>query len=240
MTQGTLYGERAALYDAIYHWKDYPAEASRLADLLGAEGVPEGSRLLEAACGTGKHLAALAPRFAVAGYDGSEEMLGFARERLPAASLWRQDLRDPVPGGPYDALLCLFSSIGYLPDRAALGQALRAFAAALRPGGVAVIEPWIAPEDHHGDRTFLHTVDQPGFKVVRMARSTREGDMAWMDFTWLVGRDGSPVESFTERHGLWMCPRPVFAAELDAAGFDARFEADGLSRGRGLWIGRRR
>ena len=34
MDRKGLYGERAALYDPIYHWKDYVGEAQRLHELL--------------------------------------------------------------------------------------------------------------------------------------------------------------------------------------------------------------
>ena len=50
----SLYGSRADLYDLIYHFKDYAAEAARLRELL--EGVAAGAWITEAACGTGKYL----------------------------------------------------------------------------------------------------------------------------------------------------------------------------------------
>jgi len=86
----------------------------------------------------------------------------------------------------------------------------------------------------------LQTLDRPGFNLVRMARSTRDGEAAIIDFEWLVGRDGAPIEHFSEQHRLWMCPRAVFAAEAAGAGFEARFDPDGLMPGRGLWVGHRR
>ncbi len=235
-----LYGARAALYDTIYAWKDYVTEGASLHALLAAEGVPDGARVVEAACGTGKHLAELRQWYDVAGFDRSEDMLAIARERLPDVSLTRGDMRNPVAGPPADALLCLFSSIGYLLDLDALTAALRAFAASVRPGGVVVIEPWLAPEDLTSGRVGMQHTDTPTLKVCRMAHSALQDGMSVMDFAWLVGRPHQPIEHFTERHVMWPCPRPVFAGALDAAGFDARFAADGLMPQRGLWIGRRR
>lgn len=235
-----LYAERASLYDAIYAWKDYAGEAERLHALLRAEGVADGGRVVEAACGTGKHLAELRRWYRVEGSDRSAPMLALARARLGDVPLHERDMRDPVPGPPADALLCLFSSIGYLHGHEALSAGLRAFAASLRPGGVLTIEPWLAPEEFQEGKVFLQTVDTPDLKLCRMSRGERVGDLAQIDFSWLVGRPGQPVEHFVERHGLWLCPRDAVAAALDAAGFDARFEADGLTKQRGLWIGRRR
>lgn len=235
-----LYTSRADLYDAIYAWKDYPAEAARLRALLATEGVPDGARLVEAACGTGRHLAELRQWYAVEGYDRSADMLAIARARLPDVALRQQDMRDAVDAPPADALLCLFSSIGYLHGRPALDAALGAFAARLRPGGVLIVEPWLAPGDYQGARVFMQTADTEALKLCRMSTSSRDGELAVLDFDWLVGRPGRATEHFAERHVLWLCPRAVFGEALDAAGFDARFEADGLMKQRGLWIARRR
>ena len=235
-----LYGARAELYDAIYAWKDYAAEGARLHELLGALGIADGARVVEAACGTGKHLAELRRWYAVEGFDRSAEMLTLARARLPEVPLHQRDMRDPGDEPPADALLCLFSSIGYLHGREALLAALRGFAGRLRPGGVVVIEPWLAPEDFRDGHLFLQSTDTDALKVSRMSVGRREGELSVLQFQWLVGRPGAAIEHFTEEHGLWLCPRAVFAELLDAAGFDARFDPDGLMPRRGLWIGRRR
>ena len=64
-----LYAERARLYDLIYHWKDYASEAERVRSILLDEGIPDGSRVVEAACGTGQYLGPLSRWYEVEGYD---------------------------------------------------------------------------------------------------------------------------------------------------------------------------
>ena len=83
----SMYGDRAQLYDLLYHFKDYAAEAEALRALLVAEGVAEGSAVLEAAVGTGEHLSRLARHFAVSGFDLNAGMLAVARTKMPAP--WR-------------------------------------------------------------------------------------------------------------------------------------------------------
>jgi ubiquinone/menaquinone biosynthesis C-methylase UbiE len=51
-----LYRRFAHLYDRIYHWKDYGAEAETVHVLLLGAGVREGARVVEAACGAGNYL----------------------------------------------------------------------------------------------------------------------------------------------------------------------------------------
>ena len=141
MKKQSLYDDRADLYDKIYAWKNYSAECDKLRGLLAREGIREGSRVLEAACGTGNYLTVLTSRYRVSGFDKSEAMLAIARRKLPLADLFAADMKTFEVAEPFDAVLCLFSSIGYLKTDDEIADAARAFARAVRPGGVIVVEP---------------------------------------------------------------------------------------------------
>ena len=142
-----FYGDRAEWYDRIYHWKDYPTEAAGLVEVLAEEGIGERARVLEVACGTGSFLAPLSTHYEIAGLDRSSELLAIAAGKVPGAPLTCGDMRAFEVDRPFDALLCLFSSIGYLRDESELAATVACFAAALRPGGVLLIEPWLDPSD---------------------------------------------------------------------------------------------
>ena len=235
-----MYGSRAELYDPIYHWKDYAAEAERLAAILGELGVADGARVLEAACGTGSHMARLAGRYRLTGFDRSAAMLEQARAKLPQAELFRADMADFRVAEPFDALLCLFSAIGYVYPEERLGRAAQAFAAAVRPGGGLVIEPWLTPETATQGKAALHSYDSEELKLARMVVTEIEGRLVRLDFHWLVARPGRPVTRFLDRHELWLYTHEEMLAAFEAAGFELRFEPDGLMPGRGLWLGTRR
>jgi SAM-dependent methyltransferase len=230
----------APLYDAIYHWKDYRAEAARLRSILHEGGVADGADVVEAACGTGTHLSLLSEHFRVGGFDLHEEMLAVARGKAPTATLWQADMTRFRVERPQDALLCLFSSIGYLRDRPALSAAAACFAEALRPGGLLVVEPWFTPDRWTVGRPSLQTFSSPDLHIARASVGDRDGDTAIMDMHWLVARSGHPVEHRVDRHEMWLCPRDVMLSVFDEVGFDARFEPDGLMKDRGLVLGRRR
>ena len=104
-------------------------------------------RVLDAACGTGKHAIALAQRgYSVVGADLSAGMVAQARKNIERTGV---AARFEVAGfgelasrlnGSFDALLCLGNSLPHVLDTAQLAAALQDFAACLRPGGLLLIQ----------------------------------------------------------------------------------------------------
>jgi daunosaminyl-N,N-dimethyltransferase/N-dimethyltransferase len=234
-----VYASQADLYDPIHHDKPYAAEARRLRDLLASEGIPDGSRVLEAGCGTGSYLVHLAHWYEVSGFDNSPEMLGLARRKLPRVPLFQADMGDFEVDAPVDALLCLYSAIGYLDGPEHLARTARAFFAALRPGGLLVVEPWIRPE-HFRPATSMEVYDGARLKVCRQATSRRDGEMSIMTCHWLVARaDDQSVTYFVESHRMWLFSQAAIVETLERAGFDVRVDERGLLEGRGLYVARR-
>ncbi len=233
------YAELAGYYDRLYWWKDYRAESERVRDVLRREGVADGGRVLDAACGTGAHLVHLREWFDVAGFDGSLSMLAVAMDKLPGVRLWDAELTEFSVREPFDAVVCLFSSIGYLLDEASLRASAARFAAAVRPGGVVLVEPWFTPEAWHDGRPSVQTYDSEDLKLVRATVAQTHRGVSVMDMHWLVVERGQPVRHYVDHHELWLCPHEVLVSAFQDAGFDARFEPDGLMDGRGLLIGRR-
>lgn len=94
-------------------------------------------RVLDAACGTGRHSEWLLSRaHQVVGVDSSPDMLAKARAKLPAARFEQGDLNAlPVPDASVDAAVCGLA----LVHCADLAQPFREFARVVRPGGRIVI-----------------------------------------------------------------------------------------------------
>ncbi len=220
-----MFAETADLYDLVYSFKDYPVEAERLRGIIGREG----GTLLDVACGTGRHLELLAEHYRVEGVDVDPAMVALARARGLTASVG--DLRTLDLGRRFDAVTCLFSSIGYVPD---LGGAVARLAAHLAPGGVLVVEPWLTPETLIRGHVGLLTVESDAVKVARMSAIHVDGRETVMEFQYLIGRAGA-IEHRTEVHRTWLWTEAEYAAAFAAAGLEAVLDEQGLM-GRGLWI----
>ncbi|MBD3162986.1 MAG: methyltransferase domain-containing protein, partial [Candidatus Eisenbacteria bacterium] len=106
-----LYNRLARGYDLLAHPRRIRAEVDALEPHLRAIGA---ERVLDAGCGAGHHLRELVRRGIRAdGIDRSDGMIREARRRTKEEGLRARfrvhDLTGsaPVPGGPYDAVLCL-------------------------------------------------------------------------------------------------------------------------------------
>jgi SAM-dependent methyltransferase len=228
-----VFSRSARIYDAIYaSIRDYPREAAEL-DRLIQERRPGARTLLDVACGTGAHLEHLTG-YEVEGLDLDPEMLAVARERLPDVPFHQGDMADFDLGKRFDAVVCMFSSIGYVRTEERLRSALASMARHLEPGGVLVVEPWLSPEvwrDRHVGAVF---VDEPELKIARMNVAEREGNVSMVVFEYLVGTpDG--IERFSEPHELGLFTVGQYLAAFRAAGLEVDHDPEG-PMGRGLYI----
>lgn len=109
------------------------------------DGLPAGDAL-DAACGTGRMAALLAPRgHRVVGVDSSPDMLARARARVPEGDFRPGTLqRLPVADDSVDLVVCSLA-LTHVRD---LGPVMEQFARVLRPGGHLVISDmhheWVA------------------------------------------------------------------------------------------------
>ncbi|HEY8298334.1 MAG TPA: class I SAM-dependent methyltransferase [Candidatus Baltobacteraceae bacterium] len=232
-----MFTQSAKYYDALYKalGKDYATEAQRISEIVADRKRSDGNALLDVACGTGKHLEALRDRFAAEGLDIDRNLLAIASERNPGLPMHLADMISFNLGKRFDAILCLFGSIGYAPNLVRLEQTLQTFAKHLKPGGVVVLEPWFTPEQWDDGHVNALYVDEPGLKIARMNVSRRDGNVAVLHFHYMVAsRDG--IRNFTEPHRITLFTHEQYANAFRNARLTVSFDEIGLT-GRGLFVG---
>jgi len=233
-----MFTKSARLYDAIYSFKDYVAEADLLHAAISSS-VPAARTLLDVACGTGLHLEQLRTSYDVTGVDVDPELLRLAAERNPGTPLVEADMVDFDLNRTFDVVTCLFSSIAYVRTAARLRQATAAMVRHLAPGGVLIVEPWIFPEQFETGRADALVVDFEGGKISRTTFSERREDESVLDLHYLLRDAEGEVSHFSERHVLGLFSDADYREAIGAAGLQpATFEPDGLM-GRGLYIATR-
>lgn len=239
-----MYGaELAKIYDAVYihgKAKDYAAEAATIAELVRARS-PRADSLLDVACGTGTHLTHFRNEFArVAGVEPSEPMRRVARAKLPGVPIHAGDMRTFDLGVGFDAVTCLFSSIGYLRHVRELEAAAGRMAAHLKPGGVLIVEPWLTPDQWHDGHVSHLVTEVEGRTIVRMGFSSSRGQRtSRMHMHYLVGEPGCGVRHFTDHHDMTLFTAEEYEDAFALAGLTGISWVDGWVEGRDRLLARR-
>lgn len=133
-------------YDVAFSWDAGP-EVELIERAIDDHAVAPVRRLLEPACGSGRMLIPLAMcGYMLAGYDNAPTMVAFARERIAACGLAdrvrveQADMTTARFNEHFDAAYNLITSISHLTDHADLIAHLRSTAAALKPGGIYIVQ----------------------------------------------------------------------------------------------------
>ena len=193
--------------------------------------LPDGARILDAACGIGVDTVSLHRRgFRVTATDASPAMVRECQRRLAAegtlvpvlACRWA-DLPDRF-GAEFDAVLCLGNSLSHAPSPEARRAALAAFAAVLVPGGTLLldVQDWVAVH-----ATGTHQDHDPQVVTREGARCTRHYD--WrvperfedplvLEITLRIRDDGAERSS-THALTFRLFTIEDLVADLEATGF---------------------
>lgn len=231
-----VYEQSPTAYDVLHEarGKDYAREAADVAAIVRTHR-PAARSLLDVASGTGLHLAAFAGLgFDVEGVELSPAMIEAAKARVPEAPIHEGDMRTFRLDRRFDAVVCLFSAIGYMTDPEQLAEAIGTMGDHLVEGGVLVVEPWYLPEEWHDGAVFSESADKGNLAVARVSRSWREKDVSLIEMRYAIAAP-SRTWSFTEVHrmGLFSTEEQLFV--FRRAGLDVEHHAGGLT-GRGLFV----
>ena len=216
-----MFDRSAHLYDRIYGFKDYEQEAHDLVTVV-RDRNPGASSLLDVACGTGEHLRLVQPAFEhVEGVDVEPDMLAIARAKLRDVVFTEADMRTLDLGRTFDAVTCLFSSVGYMADVGQLCAAIARMAAHLAPGGVLVIDGWIRPDAWHpGNNVMAQAETDEETAVARVVRSRRDGNRTHLEMRYLVATSDG-FDTIEETHVLTLFGDEDYRAAFAAAGLEA-------------------
>jgi SAM-dependent methyltransferase len=233
-----MFSESAEFYDAIYFtFKDYAAEAADIARRIRAAN-PDARTVLDVACGTGEHARLLTTEhgFTVDGIDLNPDFVRLASAKNPAGRFVVADMANFDLGRRYDAVICMFSSIGYVRTLPMVERTLGRFKRHLAPRGVILVEPWFPPGKLEHGYTSKREAKVGDATVERTTRNEIDGRTSRLHFDYRI-EDASGVRHASELHELGLFTVEEMSAAFAAAGLAVTHEPprDG---DRGMYVAR--
>jgi SAM-dependent methyltransferase len=196
----------ALCYDALMSEVDYEAWTERLLKEAVRHG-PQPRTIADLACGTGGIANALAGRgYEVVGIDLSQPMLSIAQDKAHEAHLkvryLLQDIASFQLHRPVDMITMINDGINYLTTREALKGVFESMAAALPPGGLALLEFSTPYKLEHvlGNRTIAESDED--ISMIWENHFDAKTRLLTMQLTFFLRDETAPklYERFTETH----------------------------------------
>jgi SAM-dependent methyltransferase len=136
-------------YHRLYFERDEREAEEFIQKLVQFLQPSPGSRIVDVACGRGRHSCILAKMgFEVTGFDLSFESIDYAKQLVrndsfgesDNLSFYQHDMRYPFWVNYFDVAFNFFTSFGYFATRREHDDAIRTIATSLKPAGVFVID----------------------------------------------------------------------------------------------------
>ena len=226
-------------YDALYvSDREYAPEAAKVKELLARHGVSAQTDLLILACGTGGHVPYFKNDYNVSGLDLSKDMLDVAREKYPDIRFYLGNLIDFELGTKYDAMICLYGSIGFVKTVQNLRASMKRVAAHLRPNGLALITPWSTVEDFQ-DLIVVEAANRSDCKIARMEQvRLKEPGILEVTFHHLVGKNND-ITYNKQSMEIGLFSREEYRSAMTDAGMKVVEEYKGTDVRGGAYIGKK-
>lgn len=226
-----MYTQFAKWYDFHYRSiKDYPAEAERIAYLLEKlETQPRD--ILDVACGTGEHARILTEtyHYTVDGIDLEPNFVEIAQKKNPKGEFTSADMRSFTLPKRYDAVTCLFSSIGYAETVSGLESAISSMARHLKPGGWLILEPWVEPEEWKPELVDANESfdEATQVKILQARQASTDGNVSVLQIDYHIETPTETVD-FSETHRLGLFTREQIESALRKSAFTPRYLPKGV------------
>jgi SAM-dependent methyltransferase len=236
--------DRFAWFYNKYWGGEYSRPALSIYNILLFPHLPDGCRILDLCCGAGQIAEGLTERgYRVAGVDGSEAMLEFARANAPDAEFIRADARDFHLPYKFHAVISAFDSLNHVMELEELKTVFRNVFAAMEDDGLFLFDLNLEDESEMLGGS-LEMIEDDHVCVVRATYKPQE-KLKRYDVTMFMLEDASWRRSDLTLFQRYYAPHDVIAA-LAECGFsrvktyDARREFGfTISDGRMFYLARK-
>lgn len=208
----TVFKKYAFFYDLLYNDKNYQEEAKYISKLikLFSKKKANKTRVLDLACGTGKHAFYLEDYgYTVEGSDISSEMINVAKKnannlkkKVKFHNYSFQESNNII--GDFDVVISMFSSIDYLISYKDLSKTLDNVYNLLTENGVFIFDYWNgnAVVRDYSPFKVLRKQSSSGKKIVRISETKLElfNQLSTIKYSCMYFDNNNKMQEFEETH----------------------------------------
>jgi SAM-dependent methyltransferase len=227
-----IFKKYAPFYDSIYGEKDYPAECDFIEQIFKRYAITPVITVLDLGCGTGGHALPLAKRgYRMTGIDQSESMVASAQaKKSPSESSDNPtfkigDIRNCDLGITFDAVISMFSVIGYMTNNEDVISVFRTARRHLKSGGLLLFDVWYGPtvlKERPSDR--YKVTEKGADRIIRFTHP--EIDLyrhtVQVDYKILHLQDHRVADEINEMHTVRFFFPQEIACHLEITGFNVK------------------
>ncbi len=225
MTEEQLYRKFARYYDRLYEKIDLHKEVDFIKWAVKDHKTSTGNKLLDMACGTGRHAQLLKDSFEVLGVDVNPEMLKIAREKLPDINFIQGNMKELDLEEKFDVVICMFSAMNYNTTLEEFKRTLKNFYTHLNEGGVLIFDYGINQENWIEGLVSVDTVVEDDLKLARICQSQLEDGIFQANFVFLIKEDGK-LDFDIDEHKLGVLGIEEVVESMAEAGFESFIYSD--------------
>ncbi len=180
-----------------------------------------GTRVLDLACGTGRHSIPLSmEEYGMVGVDASPKLLRIAKQRYRALDVVFGDMRRlPFKAEAFGAVVSVDTSLGYLPSLADDSKSVAEARRVLCRGGVFVVDVFNGEElktKYRGESKVTKWLEYPSFWLQQQRSISADGERLH-DLWTIQPKSGGEAVSF--EHSVRLYGKEELQVLLENAGF---------------------
>jgi len=228
-----MFLQSARYYDLIKSQKKYHEESEQIIHILKHFGISSGN-ILDLACGTGEHDKHLKSKYQIDGLDLNREFIEIARIKNPECTYYEGNMIDFEVDIVYDAIICLYGSIGYAKSLDNLSKIIACCKRHLKDNGLLIIEPWYNPDNWEVNVVHTTSIESKSISITRMSMGSEDGSI---NFHYLIGENDTGMKCFTEKYEFGLFTHEELMKIFHKNKFDTIFMEHTFQK-RGLYVGK--
>jgi ubiquinone/menaquinone biosynthesis C-methylase UbiE len=223
MDQEKMYNKLAKYTDLLYSDKDYRKEVNFIFKKIKNH---KNKIIIDVACGSGNHSKIFQKKgYKIYGVDLNKGMLKLAKNNIPKAKLFCQDMRKLNLKTKGSILICMFNSINYNFGYKQFKSTLKRFYDHLDDKGIVVFDSLFTKDNWCEGYFSVDKHSSKNLDIARINKSLRNKDVGNVEQTYIIYENKKKI-MFETANKIFLFDKERILKLMEEVGFKAKYYYD--------------